>query len=256
MVSAGLESSLVEAVLQNTSDVSGRGCVLLIGSALADMEAARDVDVIVGFEGAFSRRFRHFQHRGKPCEVEIVARGSLRSPHEHYYWYPTDLVGELGKLRNARVLLSSAQAWDELIESLRHPQPSVRKFVILHHLGNLLQGSHAKKRGQLRYGPSPEWSFASILCAVWDVYPISMNRASVLSCLPPSHRESISRILDTESDLLEQSLRYVERYADGLFRSPALGTDDVVFFPQELAAAVALHARLSLPPPRLDFQRR
>jgi len=169
--------------------------LLLIGSVATRLGNPRDIDLVAVFPGSYERTCVGGHLDGRVVEICTMGKLAFNSIIDNYYWYPQNLVAEIGKITHSVVLYSN-EGTDLLstIGRIIDPTPEVRFFIVSFHLAEM------SKATRQRNIISTEWSITSIVCALESYFPPTLDRELMLRVAPKKVQEALALYLNLDSN--------------------------------------------------------
>jgi hypothetical protein len=160
--------------------------VLAHGSAVRGRDDYDDVDVYAVCDVGYNRSFDEFDVGDETVDVLVHSPDAYRSFRDFYYWYPENLVTEIGMFRYAVPIVEN-ERFEQVRRDVADPSDEVRFFIHTYHLGQLLR-SRAKKDWKDLWVHTP-WSVISVASAYWNEYPQTVHHGEYLDSLDDEQSE-------------------------------------------------------------------
>ena len=189
--------------------------VLAHGSAVRGREDYDDVDVYAVCDVDYNRSFDEFEIETETIDVQINNEDAFRSFRDFYYWYPENIITEIGMFRYGVPIVHDEEL-AAVHEDIATPSDEVRFFIHTYHLGQLLR-SRAKKDWKDLW-VHKQWSVIAVASAYWDQYPQTVHHGEYLDSLTDD-QAALMEPMRTESgfpptiidDLIEMTMpRFIE----------------------------------------------
>lgn len=128
-----------------------------------------DIDLIIITNNYYERRFE-IVNREIPLEIEYIGFDALKSYYDKYFWYTENLIFEIGKFSNSRVLFDQSNLLKEVLNKITKPNIDVKLFIISFLIGDLI------KLIKTSDSVFTEYYFRNVLSVIYlvldDHYPI------------------------------------------------------------------------------------
>lgn len=160
--------------------------VLAHGSAVRGREDYDDVDVYAVCDVDYNRSFEEFKIETETIDVQINSEDAFKSFRDFYYWYPENIITEIGMFRYAIPIVHNEEL-EAVREEIANPSAEVRFFIHTYHLGQLLR-SRAKKDWKDLW-VHKQWSVIAVSSAYWDQYPQTVHHGEYLDSLSDEQAE-------------------------------------------------------------------